>query len=103
MAGKVVFQADTSKFTEPVERSATVVRDLSCALNEQKKAAQEAYRDQIANAKAAGASVEELQRIEQERYRSLLALQAAQKQINAENICQRQGSSPFGGGTEGSC
>lgn len=86
MAGKVVFQADTSKFTQPVERSATVVRDLSKALKEQEKAARETYRDQIANAKAAGASVEELQRIEQERYRSLLALQAAQKQINAENV-----------------
>jgi hypothetical protein len=86
MAGKVVFQADTSQFTTPVERSATVVRDLSKALNEQKKAAQDAYRDQVTNAKAAGASVEELQRIEQERYRSLLAIQAVQKQISAENV-----------------
>lgn len=86
MAGKVVFQADTSQFTTPVERSATVVRDLSKALNDQKKAAQDAYRDQVTNAKAAGASVEELQRIEQERYRSLLAIQAVQKQISAENV-----------------
>lgn len=86
MSAKVVFQADTSQFTTPVERSATVVRDLSKALNEQKKAAQDAYRDQVANAKAAGASVEELQRIEQERYRSLLAIQAVQKQISAENV-----------------
>lgn len=86
MAGKVIFQADTSQFTTPVERSATVVRDLSRALNDQKKAAQEAYRDQVTNAKAAGASVEELQRLEQERYRALLAIQAVQKQISAENV-----------------
>jgi len=86
MAGRVVFQADVSKFTQPVERSATVVRDLSKALKEQEKAARESFRDQITNAKAAGASVEELQQIEQQRYRSLLALQAAQKQINAETV-----------------
>lgn len=92
MASKVVFQADTSQFTSPVERSATVVRDLSKALKEQEQAARQTYRDQITNAKAAGASVQELQRIEQERYRSLLALQAAQKQINAENVSNGKAS-----------
>jgi hypothetical protein len=86
MADKVVFQADTSKFTQPVERSATVVRDLSKALKEQERAARESFRDQINNAKAAGASVSELQKIEQERYRSILAIQATQKQIAAENV-----------------
>lgn len=92
MSSKVVFQADTSRFTQPVERSATVVRDLSKALKEQEQAARESYRDQITNAKAAGASVDELNRIEQERYRSLLALQAAQKQISAENVSNGRAS-----------
>lgn len=86
MSAKVVFQADTSQFTAPVERSATTVRELSKALKEQERIARETYRDQIANAKAAGASTSELEKLEQQRYRTLLALQAAQKQVSAESV-----------------
>jgi hypothetical protein len=86
MSGRVVFQADTSQFTAPVERSATTVRELSKALKEQERIARETYRDQIANAKASGAATSELEKLEQQRYRTLLALQAAQKQVNAESV-----------------
>jgi hypothetical protein len=86
MSAKVVFQADTSQFTAPVERSATTVRELSKALKEQERIARETYRDQIANAKASGAATSELEKLEQQRYRTLLALQAAQKQVAAENV-----------------
>jgi hypothetical protein len=86
MASKITFLADTAQFSQPVQRSAAEVRALSGELKKVEQSARTAFREAQLSAKAAGASSEELRKIEQAYYREMLAIREARKQIDSEHV-----------------
>ncbi|SEB98019.1 hypothetical protein [Terriglobus roseus] len=86
MAQKIVFSADTAQFSQPVQKSAGEVRALGAELKKVEQNAKTAFREAQVAAKAAGASSEDLRKIEQAYYREILAIRQARKQVDAEHV-----------------
>ncbi|SEB40621.1 hypothetical protein [Terriglobus roseus] len=84
MAAKVVFSADAQGLITPIKASSAEIRAMQKELYTAKQAAKDSFSEQRLQAQAAGASTEQLKKIQQEYAQELLSINRTYKQLTVD-------------------
>ncbi len=85
MANRYVFAADGSQLQQEAKKSTTELRTMQGELKKLEAQSKATHKELVLQAKASGASSEELRQLQQKQFGDQLAFNAAKKQITADS------------------